>query len=83
MGLMTMLKKICPYCRRASYGASEVALWICPYCDTTLMDVAAEPVDIAECFWCGGRMAKMHDGVLVCSDCGWRYKGRESEGKEG
>ncbi len=37
----------------------------------------------AECFWCGGRMAKMHDGVLVCSDCGWRYKGKESEGKEG
>jgi ribosomal protein L37AE/L43A len=37
----------------------------------------------AECFWCGGRMAKMHDGVLVCSDCGWRYKGKESEGEEG
>ena len=35
--------------------------------------------DPAECFWCGGRMAKMHDGVLVCSDCGWRYKGKESE----
>ena len=37
----------------------------------------------AECFWCDGRMAKMHDGVLVCSDCGWRYKGKESEGEEG
>ena len=35
--------------------------------------------DPAECFWCDGRMAKMHDGVLVCSDCGWRYKGKESE----
>jgi hypothetical protein len=36
----------------------------------------------AGCFWCGGRMAKMHDGVLVCSDCGWRYKGKESEVEE-
>ncbi len=36
-----------------------------------------------ECFWCDGRMAKMHDGVLVCSDCGWRYKGKESEVEEG
>ena len=37
----------------------------------------------AECFWCDGRMAKMPDGVLVCSDCGWRYKGKESEVEEG
>jgi ribosomal protein L37AE/L43A len=37
----------------------------------------------AECFWCDGRMAKMPDGVLVCSECGWRYKGKESEVEEG
>jgi len=37
----------------------------------------------AECFWCGGRMARFKDGWAVCSDCGWRYKGKESEGEEG
>jgi len=37
----------------------------------------------AECFWCGGRMARFKDGWAVCSDCGWRYKGKESEVEEG
>ena len=82
-----MLKKVCPNCRQASYSASEFGLWICPSCEHNLRYIPTEPAepidDITECFWCDGRMAKMHDGVLVCSDCGWRYKGKESEVEEG
>ena len=37
----------------------------------------------AECFWCDGRMARFKDEVYECNECGWRYKGKESEGKEG
>jgi len=82
-----MLKKVCPNCGKPSYSASEFGLWICPHCETSLRYIPAEPAekndDIAECFWCGGRMARFKDGWAVCSDCGWRYKGKESEGEEG
>ena len=37
----------------------------------------------AECFWCGGRMARFKAEVYVCNECGWRYTGKESERKEG
>lgn len=69
-----MFKKECPYCGRTSYDNSEVELWCCQYCDTPLMDVAAEPVDIAECFWCGEKMVRLQDGQMICPECGWRYQ---------
>ena len=72
-----MLKKVCPNCGQASYSASEFGLWICPHCETSLRYIPAEPAekndDIAECFWCDGRMARLKDGA-ICSKCGWVHK---------
>jgi len=77
-----MLKKICPNCGQASYSSSEFGLWICPHCETSLRYIPAEPAekndDIAECFWCGERIAKFPGGRYICQGCGWEYK-KESQ----
>lgn len=31
-GAARVLRKVCPYCRRDSYSATDHGTWICPYC---------------------------------------------------
>lgn len=72
-----MLMKVCPKCKRTIYSASEFALWLCPYCETNLRYIS--PKIAAECFWCGGKMARLENGTLVCTACGWKHKEKEDE----
>lgn len=76
-----MLRKICPYCKKASYSSSEFMLLFCPHCEANLRYVEAEPAteEIVECIFCESRMAKMWNGDWVCNQCGWRYKKEESK----
>lgn len=35
-----MLKKVCPYCGKSSYSASDRGKWICPSCDEDITHVS-------------------------------------------
>lgn len=72
-----MLKKTCPHCGWVNYGSSEFSLWLCHKCETNLRHIPAEV--ITECFWCGSKMARLENGTLVCTACGWKHKEKEDE----
>lgn len=41
-----MYRKICPYCKNASYSSYKEGVWICPHCNMDITETDSEDQNI-------------------------------------